>query len=131
MVRRGYDRIGARYFQWRRTIRATASFVNRALQGLPQDGWALDLGCGPGLPVTEALARRGRVVGVDLSATQLSMAHRNAPSARLIQADVTEVAFQPGSFDLVVAFYCLNHVPRELLGGLLGRIESWLKQGGS
>ena len=72
VVRRGYDRIGARYLQWRRTIRATAAFVNRALQGLPQDGWALDLGCGPGLPVTEALARRGRVVGVDLSATQLS-----------------------------------------------------------
>ena len=44
---------------------------------------------------------------------------------------MAEVAFQPRSFDLVVACYCLNHVPRGLLGSLLRRIESWLKQGGS
>jgi SAM-dependent methyltransferase len=130
VVRRGYDEIGARYLEWRRTETATKAFLEHALELLPEGGSALDLGCGPGYPVTTALARRGRVVGVDLSMTQLDLARRRT-TGQLVQADITEVAFRPGSFDLIAAFYCLNHVPRGELDSLLAAIRSWLKPGGA
>jgi GrpB-like predicted nucleotidyltransferase (UPF0157 family) len=131
VVRRGYDRIGEEYVKWRRFDVATEKFLNHALEALPRNGLALDLGCGPGLPVTAAIASGRSTVGVDLSAAQLSICRRNVPSAGLVQADITEVKLRPRSFNMVTAFYCLNHVPRERLGILLRRIESWLKPSGT
>jgi GrpB-like predicted nucleotidyltransferase (UPF0157 family)/ubiquinone/menaquinone biosynthesis C-methylase UbiE len=130
VVRRGYDRIGHRYLRWRRSDPATEWALSRALRNFPARGAALDLGCGAGEPVTRALTEGGFVTGVDLSANQLSLAQRRAPEAALIQADITEASFRPRSLNLVVAFYCLNHVPRQRLGVLLRRIETWLKQDG-
>jgi GrpB-like predicted nucleotidyltransferase (UPF0157 family)/ubiquinone/menaquinone biosynthesis C-methylase UbiE len=130
VVRRGYDQIGSQYLRWRRTEPATEWALGRALEALPAGGTALDLGCGAGDPVTRALTQRGFVIGVDLSATQLSLARGRASEAALVQADITEARFRPRSLDLVVAFYSLNHVPRERLGVLLRRIETWLRQGG-
>jgi SAM-dependent methyltransferase len=43
---------------------------------------------------------------------------------------MTEVAFAPGAFDAVVAFWTLIHVPRVAHPSLLGRIHAWLKPGG-
>ena len=52
------------------------------------------------------------------------------PGARFLHADLTEVQFDPSSFDAVVAFYVFGHVPREELGPLLARIAVWLRPGG-
>jgi SAM-dependent methyltransferase len=43
---------------------------------------------------------------------------------------MTDVAFEPRSFDAVVAFWTLIHVRRELHAGILGRIHGWLRPGG-
>ena len=52
------------------------------------------------------------------------------PGARFLHADLTAVELEPTSFDAVVSFYVFNHVPREELGPLLGRIQRWLRPGG-
>ena len=44
---------------------------------------------------------------------QLAIARENAPRARFVRADMTEVDFAPESFDAVVAFYSIIHVPRD------------------
>jgi SAM-dependent methyltransferase len=131
VVRRGYDRIGRGYLEWRVVDPATARYLARALDALPAGGRALDLGCGPGRPVTEALAARGTVVGVDISRVQLELCRSAVGSARLVQADMVEVRFRPAEFDVVTAFYSLTHVPRQRLGSLLRRIASWLRPGGA
>jgi cyclopropane fatty-acyl-phospholipid synthase-like methyltransferase len=97
---------------------------------LPAGGRVLELGCGAGWPTFEALGRRFRTVGVDLSRAQLSLAAARAPGAALVEADLTEVAFAPGSFDGVVAFFVLLHVPRDRWASALASIRSWLRPGG-
>ena len=90
----------------------------------------LELGCGAGLPMTAGLADGRRLTGVDISPAQVERARRNVPSATFFAADMTALEFPPASFDAVVAFYALTHVPREELSGLLERIRGWLRPGG-
>jgi SAM-dependent methyltransferase len=80
--------------------------------------------------MTAALAEGRAVTGVDISSTQLEMARRNVPGATFLQADMTTLAFEAGSFDAVVAFYSLTHVPRDEQTALIGRIRGWLRPGG-
>jgi hypothetical protein len=43
---------------------------------------------------------------------------------------MVDLAFAPGSFDAVVAFWTLIHVPREVHASLFARVHGWLKPGG-
>ena len=132
VVERGYDRIGDRYLRLRPSgPDAGAAFLASAIAGLPEGGVAVDLGCGPGRPVTAALSRRGVAIGVDRSTEQLRLAAREAPNARLVRADLTSVAFRPRSVDLVTAFHVFNHVPGSFLSPVLRSIAGWLRDEGS
>jgi cyclopropane fatty-acyl-phospholipid synthase-like methyltransferase len=91
----------------------------------------LDVGCGTGVPVGRALADAGHeVVGVDISAGQLAVARRQAPAVRLVRGDMSCLAFADASFDAVVSFYAIFHLPRELHAALFARAHDWLKPGG-
>ena len=133
IVESGYDAIAGRYAEAIRAGRGPEtyfrSFLARVLELIPEGGTVLDLGCGAGL-VTADLTTRARVVGVDISAGQLELARRNAPAARFVRADMVDLAFAPGSFDAVVAFWTLIHVPREVHASLFARIHGWLEPGG-
>ncbi len=132
VVAAGYDAVGERYLAWsglrpsETRLRAIAAAVDR----IPERGDVLDLGCGAGLPMTAALAAKGRVTGVDLSAGQIARARRNVPAATFLVADMTALELERASFDAVVAFYSLTHVPRDEQGALLQRIATWLRPGG-
>jgi 2-polyprenyl-3-methyl-5-hydroxy-6-metoxy-1,4-benzoquinol methylase len=43
---------------------------------------------------------------------------------------MAQVSFAPATFDAIVAFYTIEHVPREQHATLLERFGSWLKEGG-
>ena len=133
IVESGYDAIADRYADAIRAGRGPEtyfrSFLTRVLDLVPDGGRVLDLGCGAGLIAAELL-RRASVVAVDLSAAQLALARRNAPGARLVRADMVDLAFAHWSFDAVVAFWTLIHVPREAHASLLARIRTWLRPGG-
>jgi len=47
-----------------------------------------------------------------------------------VRADITRVEFAPESFDAVVSFFALIHLPLEDQFPLLERIASWLRPGG-
>jgi SAM-dependent methyltransferase len=84
-----------------------APLARRALQALaPKSGESvLDIGCGGGttaLEIARAVAPKGMVVGVDLSAAVLAFAQRAAQGCecvRFIQADAQVHPFEPASFD--------------------------------
>lgn len=132
IVESGYDRMAGQYLA---TKDPEDSLVLGALEelarNLPPEARVLDLGCGAGVPATRWLARRFRVTGVDISAKQLDLARRFVPDATFIKADMTELGFAPGTFDAVVAFHSIIHVPREEHPALLERIHGWLKPGGA
>ena len=60
----------------------------------------------------------------------LELARQQAPGATFVKADMTALDFPPGTFDAVVAFYSIVHVPRGEQPALLRRIHGWLKPGG-
>lgn len=133
VVGSGYDAIAERYAQALRSGRGPETyfrrFLDRVLDLVPERGRVLDLGCGAGL-ITAELTARSRVVGIDISAMQLDLARRNAPAAAFVRADMTDLAFVPRSFDAVVAFWTLIHVPRTFHPALIARIHGWLEPGG-
>jgi SAM-dependent methyltransferase len=90
----------------------------------------LDLGCGPGIPTTRELAKRFAVTGVDVSGHNIALARENVPNAAFLQADMAALDFPEDSFDAVVAFYSLIHLPRDEHATLLGKIARWLRPGG-
>jgi SAM-dependent methyltransferase len=133
IVESGYDAIADRYAdaagEGRGPDTYFRAFLARLLGLIPEDGMVLDVGCGAGL-IAAGITTRARVVAMDISAAQLELAKRNAPDAMLVRADVGEVAFEPGTFDAIVAFWSLIHVPRESHRSLIARIHAWLKPGG-
>ena len=70
------------------------------------------------------------MTGVDISPRQVERARVNAPAAAFIVADMVEVELPASSFDAVVAFYSIVHVPRSQHTALLRSIAAWLRPGG-
>jgi len=132
IVAKGYDTMAERYLAWSdlRPSPTRLRYLALALDLIPPGSDVLDLGCGAGNPMTAALAEGRTVTGVDISETQLEMARRNVPGATFLQADMTTLTFEPASFDAVVAFYSLTHVPRDEQAQLLEQIRAWLRPGG-
>lgn len=132
IVAEGYDAISERYLAWSalRPSETRLRYLGVALDLIPAGSDVLELGCGAGIPMTAALAEGRTVTGVDISATQIETARRNVPAATFTLADMTTLDFPLASFDAVVAFYALTHVPRDEHAGLLERICRWLRPGG-
>jgi cyclopropane fatty-acyl-phospholipid synthase-like methyltransferase len=90
----------------------------------------LDLGCGSGLPATKEIAVRHEAVGVDISERQIELARTHVPEAQFALADALSLELPPASFDAVVAFYVLDHIPRERYGDFFRNICEWLRPEG-
>ncbi len=95
------------------------------------DGAAvLDIGCGAGVPIAKSLAARFRVTGVDISPEMVQRAQQNVPTGDFKCVDIMSATFPPCSFDAVVAFYSIFHLPREEHPDLFRRVHRWLRPGG-
>jgi predicted TPR repeat methyltransferase len=132
IVGSGYDAIADTWESWKAQITddPRAEWCGELVSRLPQGAWIVELGCGGGAPETALLAERFRLTGVELSQEQLRRASERIPDAEFIHADLTEIEFEPSSLGGVAAFYSFNHVPRDLLAPLYGRIRTWLFPGG-
>ncbi|WP_299954474.1 class I SAM-dependent methyltransferase [uncultured Modestobacter sp.] len=81
----------------------------------------LDAACGTGraLPVLRAATGpAGAVVGLDLTPEMLAETQRRGRDrlAALVQADVTELPFEPATFDVVFASGLVSHLPDPAAG---------------
>ncbi len=85
--------------------------------GPPAGGRVLDLGAGTGVAGQAALATgAGAVVAADLAVDMLLLL-RGRGGGRPVAADACALPFRDGCFDLVVAAFCLGHLP-DLTAGL-------------
>ena len=132
IVGKGYDAIASEYLEWAARIVGDPKmhYLGKLAERLLPGARILELGCGAGEPCTRRLAERFRVTGVDISGEQIRRARTNVPSAEFVQDDFVALELAETSFDAVAAFYSLNHVPRELLGGLFASVHRWLQPGG-
>lgn len=132
VVREGYDKVSEAYrsedFDYENSGYST--FFAWLEPKLAPQARVLDLGCGIGIPVAKVLSGRFKVHGVDISPVQIERARQLVPEAEFQCADITELEFPPGSFDAVVAFYSIIHVPLEEQPALFDSLASWLAPGG-
>jgi ubiquinone/menaquinone biosynthesis C-methylase UbiE len=131
LVRRGYDRVADDFLAIRVKGGADSKQLAALRQSLKPASRVLDAGCGSGVPVAEALQIAGhRVIGVDLSAGQLRLARRFVVELEPIQADLAGLPFRDRSFDALVSFYAVIHVPREEHLAVLNEFGRVLRHGG-
>jgi SAM-dependent methyltransferase len=132
IVADGYDAIGETFAVWREEIVGDPrrEWEDELVALLEPGARVLELGCGPGTVETRRLAQSFAVTGVDISPRQVERARAAIPEADFLCADFTELELPADSLDAAVAFYTLNHVPRELLAPLLASANGWLVPGG-
>jgi SAM-dependent methyltransferase len=128
LVQKSYDLCAAAYEEARR--KTTNPEVDSLITLLPEEARVLDIGCGAGVPIAQSLANHFHLTGVDISGEQIRRAKLNVPAGNFIHGDIMSANFTPASFDAVVAFYSIFHLPREEHSELLRRIRTWLKAGG-
>ncbi len=132
LVGRGYDAMIDTWEAWAAQIEDDPRqlWCTDLIARLAPCARVLELGCGGGTSETKRLAERFALTGVDLSERQLERARVRVPDATFVHGDLTALAFEPASFEAVVAFYSFNHVPRDLLAGVFSDIVRSLVPGG-
>lgn len=132
IVEEGYDRIAHLHAEWAARVRSEerARYLAAFCARVPAGASVLELGCGAGGAVTDALAARYHLTAIDLSRRSIEAARLRTPLARFLHEDMTGADFPAASFAGIVGFYSILHVPREEQAALLSRIASWLQVGG-
>lgn len=97
---------------------------------LPPLSRILDLGCGCGVPIAKTLSARFHVTGLDISEVQINRARELVPAAEFVCADMSEHEFPCQSFEAIVSFYALIHVPLVEQRQLLKKLTHWLADSG-
>jgi len=93
----------------------------------------LDIGCATGTQCGDIADCVNQVTGIDISSKLLAiaeqrMAERNLDNVELLRTSVFDERFQPGSFDMVMAFFVLHFF--EDIDAVMKRIHELLKPGG-
>ena len=98
----------------------------------PEDR-VLDVGCGTGTQCGDLASSVKQVIGIDISSKLLAiaeqrMAERKIGNVEFMQATVFDERFEPGVFDVVMAFYVLHLC--EDIDEVIRRINGLLKPDG-
>jgi len=113
LVKAGYDAIANVYASKRHENLPEMRFLPEFSDYIPLNGKVLDLGCGSGIPFSKYLSKRFEVTGIDISPNQIKLAKINVPQGRFYCGDMTSLKFPDNSFNGMLAFYSIIHVPRK------------------
>ena len=132
-VRKGYDE--GEYAKEYREGRDIRDFEKELFEDLfnkiGEEGSILDLGCGIGIPFDRYFVDKGyEVKGVDFVEKNIKRAKENVPEADFVNADFSQLSFSKESFDAIVSFYAIFHMPRDEHLDLLKKMNTWLKESG-
>lgn len=130
VVRKGYDEIAERYAEEREGDGHEREIAVELGEELSDGSRVLDAGCGAGGPAMETLAAAHHVVGLDISREQLSLARERVPGAELALGDLANLPFDDDTFDAVISYHAIIHVPREEHADVLDEFRRVLEPGG-
>jgi SAM-dependent methyltransferase len=128
----GYDGVAAEFLARRgrgRSVGIGVSEVRKWAGKLPRGASVIDLGCGPGFPITEVLVAEGlEVFGVDAAPSMIEAFRRNLPNTPVVWEAVEDSRFFDRKFDGAVAwglmFLLSEEDQRQLIRKLAGILEA-------
>ena len=132
-VRRGYEEGEyAKEYREGRVIRDfEEELFEELLDKIGEQGSILDLGCGIGIPFDRYFVDKGYdVTGVDFVGKNIKRAKENVTKAEFLNADFSQLSFPKESFDAIVSFYAIFHIPKDEHLDLLEKMNRWLKESG-
>lgn len=130
VVQQGYDELGDAYAAHRSGEGQGMDVLSAFLEAVPESARVLDAGCGPGRPGLSHLIDEVSAVGLDFSGEQLQLAAEHAPGAALVRGDMTSLPFAAETFDAVVAYWSLIHIPLEDHRTVIDEFARVLRPGG-
>ena len=115
----GYDAVAMEYAEKFRDEMDDKPFDRECLDRLVRNvgdlGPICDLGCGPS-QIARYLHRNGvKVLGVDLSPRMVAEAKRLNPGIQFHQGNMLSLPDKDNFWGGIAAFYCIIHIPRELI----------------
>lgn len=130
LVKDAYNKCAVNYSQYR-FIFKNKKYLEELNGYLENGSKILDVGCGAGIPIDDYLISKGhKLTGVDISEKQIELARINVPKATYLINNMSEMNFPSNSFDAIVSFYAIFHIPKEEHLELFKKIYSFLKNGG-
>jgi len=131
MVEQPYDSIAERWDAARTRLSAfERRSLDLVLENLPPGSTVLDLGCGTGRPIAEAVVEHGhRVIGVDQSAQLLALACQRYPESEWLHARLETFPFDR-AVRAAICWDSLFHIERRHHEGILAGIARSLPEGG-
>lgn len=111
-VQAAYDAMAEAYATETAEETSATSLLGTIEAEVDPSGRILDVGCGDGTAVAGRLEDRFEVVALDLSREQLRLAADNLGTAALVQGEMTQLPFESGTVDAILAYYAIIHVPR-------------------
>ncbi|WP_266083111.1 class I SAM-dependent methyltransferase [Haladaptatus caseinilyticus] len=129
-VRGSYDELADIHASQRTDDDQGMEILTQFLDSISESDSVLDAGCGQGTPVLSQISTSTNAVGVDFSRGQLKLAVDNAPDAFLAQGDMTTLPFATSTFDAIVAYWSLIHVPMDDHQTVIDEFSRVLQPGG-
>jgi cyclopropane fatty-acyl-phospholipid synthase-like methyltransferase len=129
----GYEEVAPDYIAGRgqNSSGVGASVVAEWCKTLPPNASILDLGCGPGVPISQILIDRGfNVHAVDASSSMVAAFRARFPDAPIECAAVEDSNFFGKTFDAVIAWGLFFILDDQTQFNLISKISQALKSGG-
>ena len=130
----GYEGVAREFLARRGSGRSTGAGVNAVrqwAQALPHGAAVIDLGCGPGFPITEVLVAEGlKVFAVDAAPSFVEALRRNLPNTPVVCEAVQDSTFFDRTFDGVLASGLIFLLSPDDQRHLIQRIADILVPGG-
>jgi len=127
----GYEACAAEFIARRGRSSIGVATIRTWARSLPKGAAILDLGCGSGVPIAQALLSDGFAVwGVDASPTLVAAFRRRFPQSLVACEPVEDSALFDRTFDAAIAVGLMFLLPVDTQRALIRRVARALKAGG-
>ena len=132
----GYESVSAEFLArrgngWTRSHAIGVKEVRKWAKTLPRSSRVIDLGCGPGFPITVVLVEEGlQVFGVDAAPSFVAAFQQNLPGIPVVCESVLESSFFDRTFDAVLSIGLMFLLTAEEQHRLIRRFADILVPGG-
>jgi SAM-dependent methyltransferase len=90
-----------------------------------------DAGCGPTAHIGRYLFDKGmQVVAVDIADRCVELARNHNPDMRVERGDISQLPFEDGTFDGIVAYYSIIDTPKRYVPRIFSEFHRTLKRNG-